>query len=109
MGESQEWVEEMTESCFRVCTRETRQRKQPGDVLLTFVTKRARDAILQKNFEDNLVAAGQKVDIFREIPFKLRIRRQRYRFLTTALRRADIKYKWEYPEGSLIYIYEKEI
>uniref|UniRef100_A0A670KNA3 L1 transposable element RRM domain-containing protein n=1 Tax=Podarcis muralis TaxID=64176 RepID=A0A670KNA3_PODMU len=100
-------IEEMAnaiQSAFRLKTKSAKNKRFVGDCLVVFKEREMRNMILQKNKEKRLNIGGNYIIIFKDIPVRLLKRRDSYKELVQALKRFNIEFKWEFPEGiSFIY------
>ncbi|XP_077778999.1 uncharacterized protein LOC144326337 [Podarcis muralis] len=87
------------EKIFRIKVDKTKTRKGPGDCLMFLNSRLLRDKLLLKGRTDPLCIEGRQVEFMREIPTRLLRRRYNYRFMTSALKKNKIRFKWEFPEG----------
>lgn len=95
-------IEEMAnavQSAFRLKAKSARNKKFVGDCLVTFKEREMRNMILQKNRGKRLNIDGNYVIIFKDIPVRLLKRRDSYKELVQTLKRNNIEFKWEFPEG----------
>ncbi|XP_077778991.1 uncharacterized protein LOC144326318 [Podarcis muralis] len=87
------------EKIFRIRVSKAKARKGPGDCLIFLNLRLLRDKLLLKGRSDPLCIEGSYVEFMREIPTRLLKRRENYRFMTSALKKNKIRFKWEFPEG----------
>ncbi|XP_060135413.1 uncharacterized protein LOC132592736 [Zootoca vivipara] len=84
---------------YRVRGDRSKKFKGPGDCLIFLNSGLLKDKILQRKKQEPLVIEGKSIAIFKEIPKRFRLKRQKYKRLTDALTRKGIWYVWEFPEG----------
>lgn len=94
------------EKIFRIKVNKSRNKKGPGDCLVFLNSRLLREKILLKNRTDPLCIEGKVIEIMKEIPTRLLKRRDNSRFLTSALKKNKILFRWEFPEG-LTFTYKE--
>uniref|UniRef100_A0A2D4IZ47 L1 transposable element RRM domain-containing protein n=1 Tax=Micrurus lemniscatus lemniscatus TaxID=129467 RepID=A0A2D4IZ47_MICLE len=87
---------------YRVNSWIARQRKLPRDVVIYFVTRGARNRVIQHSFQNKLKILGQEVAVLKEIPPKMLKVRKDYSFLVTELKRRQVQYRWDVPYGIIV-------
>lgn len=97
MEEQEEALEDELDLVYRVNS-SFAEKKLPRDVIAQFVTSRMKEDILQQ-FKSPLEIDGKRILILKEIPRKALALRKKYRTLTEALSKQNIKFRWELPEG----------
>nr|XP_028571573.1 uncharacterized protein LOC114589378 [Podarcis muralis] len=96
---STEEMENAVQSAFRMKAKSARNKRLVGDCLVIFKEREMRNMILQKNKEKRLNIGGNYIIIFKDIPVRLLKRRESYKELVQTLKRNNIEFKWEFPEG----------
>ncbi|XP_053229024.1 glutamic acid-rich protein-like [Podarcis raffonei] len=101
LGMEVEEVRKTIQNVFRIKTRSAKAKKFPGDCLIIFKHTEIKNLILQKNREKRLIIIidGNFIIIFRDVPLRLLKKRDHYKPLTQILRKNQIEFKWEFPEG----------
>lgn len=84
--------------------RRTNIRERPREIIIKFTKRKVRDVLRlleDKRREDQ----DKEVITLREILWKVRQKRLPYKELAAALRRVNIKYRWQIPKG-IVFIYK---
>lgn len=84
-------------SAFRLGFKQ--KKNKPRDCLITLRSKEERDKILNWHYQKTLEIGNSFVEIFKDIPKLILDIRTYYRDLTTLLKRNNIFFRWEYPQG----------
>lgn len=95
-------VEEMgkaIQNAFRMKVKTIKTKRLTGDCLITFKDRDMRNKILQRNRTKRLNIDGNFIIIFKDIPIRLLKRRDPYKSLVQTLKRNNIEFRWEFPEG----------
>ncbi|KAJ7326733.1 hypothetical protein JRQ81_016492 [Phrynocephalus forsythii] len=76
----------------------TRKQKRPPEVVVKLMRRHIRDSILQFSQKQEIKIKESKVNILKDVPWRVPQIRKEYSFLTTLLVKQNIRYKWIYPE-----------
>ncbi|XP_048365764.1 uncharacterized protein LOC125440155 [Sphaerodactylus townsendi] len=94
-----EELEAEIDSIFRVNSKFARENNVPRDIIVTFLKKETRDALLREQAKQKLRIENQELTLLKEIPIAIRRRRKKYTPLTETLKKKNILYRWEVIEG----------
>ncbi|XP_042299840.1 uncharacterized protein LOC121917782, partial [Sceloporus undulatus] len=92
---------------FRINSKTARERNLPRDISIYFIRTRTKELILEKSYQKRLVVDKEELMILKDIPARILKRRAEYRLLTSSLKRHNIPYRWEVPEG-VSFTYKKK-
>ncbi|XP_048343693.1 uncharacterized protein LOC125428106 [Sphaerodactylus townsendi] len=96
-------MEEDIERAFRLNQKPSGEGRE-RDILVFFARQKTKEEILKKNSKSKLKINSKEVLILKETPYKILKKRREYDFLTSVLRKTNIRYKWEDIDGlSLTY------
>ena len=94
---------------FRFGTKGKKSSKTVSDCLIVLNNRYQRDYILDLHYKNNLVVQQNRVVLFKDIPKFFLDKRAPYNDLTAELRRRNISFSWEFPEGLTFMFKEKRI
>ncbi|XP_067318470.1 uncharacterized protein PF3D7_1120000-like [Anolis sagrei] len=93
---------------YRITTNFSKKNKTPRDTIVLFSKKRTRDEILRINSNTPPIYKDNKVIIMKEFPQSIIAKRRKYFFLSDELKKANIKFRWEKPEGLMVSYKEQK-
>ncbi|CAI5799474.1 Hypothetical predicted protein [Podarcis lilfordi] len=109
LGLDEEEVGKTIDKAFRIKYKTERGKKNlPGDCLVFLNSREMKDLILRTNLERKLCINEKIIIIYKETPKRFLKRREEYKDITLILRKNEIWYKWEFPEGVSFFYKDKK-
>lgn len=87
------------ESVYRVYSNYIKRNNLPGEVVVKFLRRQTRDAVLKAASLNPLKLREIEIRVLKDTPFEVRMKRKAYKGLTTALQANQTQFSWVYPEG----------
>ncbi|XP_008108054.1 uncharacterized protein PF3D7_1120000-like [Anolis carolinensis] len=104
---SEEEMEDKMDRVYRINTNFARRNKTARDTIVNFTKKIFRDEILRMNNGQPIIYKGKKIAVLKEFPSEVINRRRKYTFLVEELKRYNVRFRWERPEG-LMATYQEQ-
>uniref|UniRef100_A0A8C5T3D8 L1 transposable element RRM domain-containing protein n=1 Tax=Laticauda laticaudata TaxID=8630 RepID=A0A8C5T3D8_LATLA len=92
---------------FHVYTRYAMRNKLPREIHIRFTKKTIKTQILQVAREKTLKYKAKEIVVLKQVPRRVREMRREYQFLTKALLKKGVNYRWLIPEG-LMFIWQEQ-
>ncbi|XP_077773921.1 uncharacterized protein LOC144325211 [Podarcis muralis] len=93
---------------IKIRTYQNRTKKPLGDCLVVFNSIGMRNLILKTSYHKKLIIGVRPIIVLKEIPVRLLRKREGYRYITGVLRRNNIQFRWEFPEGIAFFFKDKK-
>uniref|UniRef100_A0A670Y2Q6 L1 transposable element RRM domain-containing protein n=1 Tax=Pseudonaja textilis TaxID=8673 RepID=A0A670Y2Q6_PSETE len=109
LGKEKDDLIKQFDEVYRVSTSYARRNNCPREIHIRFSRRCLRDLILKMSREETISYKGREIRILKQIPKRVRMIRQDYKFLANDLNKEGIHFKWLIPEGMLITWKERKI
>lgn len=86
-----------------------KRKNRARDCLISLRSREERDKILNLHYQKALVIEGVRIEIFKDIPKYLLDLRANYADLVGLLRKSNIPFRWEFPQGLSFSFKQKKI
>lgn len=105
----EEEIKQSLDLAYRVNSAFATSKKLPMDVIIQLTTIRKKEEILKRQFDTPMEIDNRKILILKEVLKKVLTKRKKYKELIEYLKKKNISYRWELPEGVSFLIRGKRL